>query len=95
MKKIIWILIILALAIRLLGVNHVLFGDETIWGYATYQDYPHVIGTEEAEHPPLFLLVLKTSTAVLTFQTFALRLIPLIFGILSLYLTYSLAKKQY
>jgi len=96
------IIFILALSLRLYGLNTIIFMEETTWAWLSGGnfeklglDYPTAWGDSIWPHPPAAPLLYKVSANLFGLQTMALRLVPLIFGMLSIFMVYKICKKYY
>jgi len=100
-----FIILIFALVLRLYKLNSfALFGDEVDIGYHTYsllktaRDYrgnflPTYIQSFSESRAPLLMYVSVPFIALFGLTPFSVRLVPLLFGILSLYYLYLLVEK--
>ena len=93
---IVFLILVVALILRLLVINQSLWLDESIGAYAvknfTYKGIlTHFIASDF--HPPLYYLTLKSWTVLFGYSEVALRFPSIIFGILTVYLTYLIAGK--
>ncbi len=88
-----YILILLAILIRLIGINQALFDDEP--GYITTSFAGKYGISIYHNHPPLVVWLNMLFTALFGLETFVLRLVPLIFSILTLLLIHKTATYLY
>lgn len=90
------IVLVVALVVRLIAISQSLWLDEAI-GALVVRDYSYSeIITDflrSDNHPPLFYLDLKSWTSILGYSEFALRLPSVIYGVLTVYLTFLIASK--
>jgi len=93
MKKLFLILLSIAFLIRLLGINTVLHTDEVSWAMAVLQPFPKYINW--IPHPPLAVILYKIPSILFEVTTQNLRIVPLIFGLLTIFLTYKIGQKLY
>lgn len=94
----IWLILVLALFLRLINLNQSLWWDEAInVVYAKSSSFvwfltKYPIGDF---HPPLFFVILWTWGHLFSFGEFIIRLPSVIFGLLTVFLTYLIGKKLY
>jgi len=88
MKKGLIILLIIAIAIRLLGINNALFFDENT--LVTF-----LVSDADSWDPPLYLWMLHFFTYIFGLKVWAMRFTSCFFNILSIILIYAIAKKIY
>ncbi len=92
----IFLILLLALVLRLVHINQSLWLDEAI-GAIAVRDYTYsgiVFDFLQADnHPPLYYLALKFWTSMFGYSEIALRSLSVLFGLLTVYLTYLIAKK--
>lgn len=91
-NKIIFVILILAFAIRLLGIQQPFNEDELHWAYsASAKDW---FGTV-MRNTPLSIYAMNTVTTILGVQIWTIRLTFIIIGLLTILATAKLAKEQY
>lgn len=96
--RIIFVIVIIAVTLRLINLNQSLWLDEGINAIfaqkLTYKDliFKYPLGDF---HPPLYHLVLKFITSIVGNSEIALRVPSVIFGVLTIVVTYLIAKKLY
>lgn len=91
-KKLLFLIIIAAIAIRLLGIFQPINEDELHWTYSTVErDW---LGTI-MRNAPLSIYATNTVSAIFGTQTWAIRLTFVLAGIATILLSAKLAKKQY
>ncbi|OGM28835.1 hypothetical protein A2962_05135 [Candidatus Woesebacteria bacterium RIFCSPLOWO2_01_FULL_39_61] len=95
-KVFIFIVIIIALFLRLANINQSLWLDEAI-GAEAVKNYSYTGILSEFirndNHPPLYYLTLKAWTDYFGYSELALRAPSIIFGLFTIYLTYLISKK--
>ena len=91
--KAIYILILLAILIRLIGINQALFDDEP--GYITTSFAGKYGISVYHNHPPLVVWLNMLFTGLFGIETCVLRLVPLLFSVLTLFLLYKTATYLY
>ena len=94
MRKII-VILLLALLIRLFAINQTYYEDEFLLNYLTQADTPHFIETKGGEHPPLGFVIFKLTHLILGGDSAISRLVSLLFGLLSILVTYYFTKKYW
>jgi hypothetical protein len=94
MKRIFLLLLLLAILVRIIGLNSILYVDESMWALEMI-DYKYSSTPKYIPHPPVSLWIYKFFTDIFGLQTWSLRLIPLLFGLLTICLTYLMAKENY
>ena len=90
-KYTIFLILLLALAMRLVVINQSLWLDESIGAYAvknfTYQGiFEHFLTFDN--HPPLYYLILKFWTDIFGYSEISIRFPSIIFGVGTVYITY-------
>ena len=89
MKKILFFFILIAILISVLGLNIPFFSDEVQLNTVVHNfDYDY-------NHPPLGHSILRLMTIVLGKSIIVMRLYPLIFNILTMFIIYLICKKIY
>lgn len=88
------ITVLLSLLIKLGGVNYHLYDDEAIYASATVT--AGSFGFNQIRYTPILMQWLQLFfTSVLGIKIWVLRLVPLIFGILTMLLAYQLTKEKF
>ncbi len=92
-KYILWMLIIIAVVIRLLSLNNMLHGDDSIVaGFAENKEY---LGGTINVHPPLATIFLIATTTIFGINNWSLKLPTFIFAIATIFLVYYFCKAEY
>lgn len=87
--------LLLAFILRILVINQSLWLDEAIGAIAVKDfSYQGIIFDflKSDNHPPLYYLSLKAWTSIFGFSDVAIRLLSLVFGVFTVYLTFKIAK---
>ncbi|OGM58353.1 hypothetical protein A3A75_04975 [Candidatus Woesebacteria bacterium RIFCSPLOWO2_01_FULL_39_10] len=95
MKKAIFLILLIALLLRLINISQSLWLDETISAtFARDLSFFRIITQFSLSdtHPPLYYLVLRAWSLVFGFSEASLRMPSVIFGVLTVYLTYKIGK---
>jgi hypothetical protein len=94
-KKIFWIIFTIFLLSRILYLfGNYLWYDEAGWG-ADLKDFNSFVHNPTSiPHLPLGLMVYKVSSLIFGLNDFAIRIVPIVFGIFSFLLIYSFARKH-
>ncbi|MCH7641625.1 glycosyltransferase family 39 protein, partial [Patescibacteria group bacterium] len=95
-KKVIFLILLLGLILRLVAINQSLWLDEAIGAIAVRDfSYSGLITDflKFDNHPPLYYLDLKTWTSVFGYSELALRFHSVLYGVLTVLVTYLIAKK--
>lgn len=95
-------IILVAIFLRILVLKRVFFVDELFWVMATNEKYlgifpvfHSIYGTNFLTHPPLGALFYIISASLLGLKTISFRIVPFVFGILTIVFTYLIAKALY
>src|SRR3989344_3201701 len=96
-----WLLVLVlgGIILRVAGLNNFIFNDEVVW--ATHAQnhssfgFSYQSGPYAWNHMPLAPFFFRLATLVFGVSTWSIRLAPLLFGLLSIFLTYKLAEKIY
>lgn len=92
-------ILFIALIIRLIGINKFFFADEAGWASITehiiYNFFTFLPGYGIFPHPPIGPLIYIIFSSIFGDSTWVFRLVPIIFGMGSIILTYLIAKKIY
>lgn len=95
-KNLIFIILVFALVMRLVGINQSLWLDEAI-GAEAVRDFSYVgllaDFPRSDNHPPLYYLDLKTWTTLFGYSEIALRMHSVVYGVLTIFLVFLIAKK--
>ena len=97
----IFLIIILAALIRISGINIAVFFEEATWtamaGEHSFSNlgmtYPSLRGLYTWPHPPVSVIMYKSATLAFGLYTYTMRMVPVIFGILSIIMVYLLCRK--
>lgn len=107
MKKIylvLMLILVIGAGLRFTGSDRSFFNDEVVWVstienlFATGEPVQYVQCNEEKYfywHPPFWILAYSTSVAAFGFTEFAFRLVPILFGLATIVVTYFLGKELY
>ena len=95
-SKTIIIIFVLAILIRTIGINDVMYNDEATRAIAIKDSgfLGNLVGRDTG-HPPLYSWLAMPFTSVLGMSNIAFRLIPLIFGALTMYLVFVIARRYF
>lgn len=95
-SKAIIIIFVAALLIRLIGVNDVMYNDEATRAIAIKDSgfLGNLVG-KDTGHPPLYSWIAMSFTSVLGMSNVAFRLIHIIFGALTIYLVFLIARRYF
>lgn len=94
-KYFVWIILVISLVMRLIAVNQSLWLDEAIGALAVRDfSYSEIITNflRFDNHPPLYYLDLKSWTSVFGYSEMSLRMPSVIYGVLTVYLVFLIAK---
>lgn len=93
----IWVIIFLAAAIRFTGlVKRDFWYDEAFTGVAVKENFHDMIQMIINDvHPPLYYLTLKIFASFFNYNVYGIRLFSAIFGVLSIWALYILAKELF
>lgn len=91
----IYLILLLGFALRLIAINQSLWLDEAIGAEAardfTYRELIYHFPTFD-NHPPLYYIVLKFWTSIFGYSEFSLRMPSVIFGVLTILVVYKIAQ---
>ncbi len=95
-SKAIMIIFIAALLIRLIGVNDIMYNDEATRAVAIRDSgfLGNLVG-KDTGHPPLYSWIAMSFTSLLGMSTAVFRLIHIIFGVLTIYLVFIIARRYF
>lgn len=89
-------LIIIGILIRLSGINDILYSAESDYTFSS-KYFSNILGDNDRvfKHPPLTMILFSLSKTIFGHNSFSYRVVPFVFGILSIIFTYLLAKKMF
>ena len=94
-NKIVWILII-AIAIRVLGIGLELYSDENAWALSAYNAGLLIENPElYIPHPPLAVIGYIVTTSVFGLVPLGFRMMPFIVSLIAIVITYVFSKEIY
>ncbi len=94
--KLIYIILIFAFLIRLIGLNQSLWLDEAIGAIAAKNfTYTHLLTNflKVDNHPPLYYLILKFWTSIFGYSETTLRMPSVLFSVATIFIVYLIARK--
>lgn len=95
-RKILFLVMVLALGLRLVAIDQSLWLDEAIGAIVVKEfSYKQILTDflRSDNHPPLYYLDLKGWTDIFGYSELALRFPSVVYGVLTVYLTYLIAVK--
>ena len=98
-KNIIFLILIIGIAIKFLGINNVLYADEADWAMGALQfnsmENYGVFIEKNLPHPPIPILSYTLMINIFGNQTYSFRLVPVIYSLFGLIFIYLISKEIY
>jgi uncharacterized membrane protein len=96
-KNLLWFILLLASLLRFFGlVKRDFWYDEAFTGVAVKENFSNMIGMIINDvHPPLYYMALKFFASFFGYSVFGIRLFSAIFGVLSVWAVYLVAREMF